>query len=162
MGWSYTGDPLSSPIDAIRFLIGDTDSTEPQLQDEEIAFLVTTWRNKGTMYWAASQAAETIAAKYTREIALSSDSQTLDLSQLSQKYMTLAEQLRSKHWQLLAGGNVDVGGITPGQQPDPSVLPTAFGRGMHDNYQAGEQDFGDWDAFEPLFYYPEVWGTWGL
>lgn len=159
MTWSYSGDPTASPKDAVRFLTGDTDTTEQQLQDEEIAFLVTTWQNKNSVYWTASTAADAIAAKYSREVTLSADNQTLSASELQQKYISMGIKLRAMHFALLAGGNVDVGGITIGEQPQPDVKPTAFGRGMHDNLWAGQQDEGDWNSASQYLYFPEIWGT---
>ena len=42
MSWSYSGDPTSSPTDAVRFEIQDTINTSPLLQDQEIQFAITT------------------------------------------------------------------------------------------------------------------------
>ena len=36
--WSYSGDPLDSALDQVRFTIGDTDSEYPLLQHEELEF----------------------------------------------------------------------------------------------------------------------------
>lgn len=41
MSFSYSGDPTSSDLDECRFLLGDTDSENPILQDEEIAYLIS-------------------------------------------------------------------------------------------------------------------------
>ena len=40
MSWSYSGNPKDSPIDDVRFLVGDTNKNEPILQDEEIQYLI--------------------------------------------------------------------------------------------------------------------------
>lgn len=152
--WSYSGDPASSVQDSIRFLIGDTDGVEPLLSDEEIKYLVDQWYERFSVYYTASMAAQSIAARFAREVTLTSDSQTVAASELQSKYAELAVQLMNHHMQLLAGGTVDVGGILVGGQPDPTVLPMAFGTGMHDNPEAGNQDFGDQQAPIP---YPE-WG----
>ena len=40
MSWSYSGNPKDSPIDEVRFLVGDTNKNEPILQDEEIQYLI--------------------------------------------------------------------------------------------------------------------------
>jgi hypothetical protein len=129
-------------VDAVRLLVGDVDPSEAQLQDEEINFLITTWADKNTLYYAASMAAETIAARYTREINISADSQTLSTGDLQQKYLSLAQRLMALHAQLLAGGLVDAGGVTTGEQPDPTVRPLSFAKGMHDDPEAGPQDMG--------------------
>lgn len=161
MSFNYSGDPSTSDVDAVRFLVGDTDETERQLEDEEIQFLVTTWRSKSSVYWTASMAANSIAAKYTREINVSSDSESLGASELQQKYLTLAETLRALHESLLSGGNVDAGGIDAGEQPDPTVTSPAFGTGMHDDLSVGRQDYGDYgDLANGNARIPEIYGTW--
>lgn len=155
MAFTYGADPTSSTIDAVRFLVGDTDATEAFLSDEEIRWLSDQWENKNSVYYTASMAAEAIAARFAREVTTSSDSQTVSTSELQQKYMDLAVRLRSQHQALLAGGFVDVGGINVGEQPDPTVAPLAFGTGMHDNYEAGNQDYGD--VYTPIWL-PEING----
>ena len=40
MTWSYSGDPGSSPLDEVRFTIGDTNVKDPELQNEEITFVI--------------------------------------------------------------------------------------------------------------------------
>jgi len=155
MTFTYTASPDDEDIDAVRLLVGDVDPTEPQLQDEEIQFLIDTWSYKGSNYYVASMAAETIASRYTREINLSADSQSLQTGELQQKYLTLAERLRMLHDQLFAGGIVDAGGITAGEQPDPTVKPLSFGLGMHDDPEAGQQNFG---GLTVPVWLPEIYG----
>ena len=42
MAFSYSGDPSSSTLDAVRFQLGDTSPVQPLLQDEEINYLIDT------------------------------------------------------------------------------------------------------------------------
>lgn len=58
--WNYSGDPSTSSKDAVRFLIPDTDETNPILLDKEIEYLVTT---EGTVKLAAAAALEVIASQ---------------------------------------------------------------------------------------------------
>lgn len=60
--WSYTGNPSSRAIDKVRFLCGDTDSTNQQVMDDEINFLLSEWNNDA--YTAAAFACEAIAGKF--------------------------------------------------------------------------------------------------
>jgi len=140
MAFTYTGNPAESDLQAIRFLLGDTDITEPLLQDEEILFLASQWALEHSVYYAAAICAETVAARFAREVTVNSDSQTVSTSELQQKYQNLAIQLRSMHEQSMAGGVVDVGGILINEFRDPTVKPLAFARGMHDDPEAGQQD----------------------
>jgi hypothetical protein len=86
MTWTYTGDPNDSARDAIRFLIGDTDSTDQLVTDEEIAWLNTEVSGSATstthLYRASARAANAIGAKFSRL----ADQQIGDLSvKMSQK-----------------------------------------------------------------------------
>ena len=41
MTWTYSGNPSSTERDAVRFLVGDTDTNDQLLSNEEIDYLVT-------------------------------------------------------------------------------------------------------------------------
>lgn len=43
MSFTYSGNPADSPLDAARFLIGDTDENAPIMQDEEISYIIDTY-----------------------------------------------------------------------------------------------------------------------
>lgn len=157
MAFTYEGDLAGSTKDQVRFLVGDTVPEEFFLHDDEITWLVTQWANKGSIYYTASMAAEAIAAKFAREVTVSSDSQTVATSELQQKYLDLAARLLRQHETLLTGGQVDMGGVLVSEQPDPTVSSPAFGTGMHDFVEAGPQDRGDdGNAYRPYWegWYP--------
>ena len=69
MTWTYNGDPASSALSAIRFLIGDTDTADQLVTDEEIAWLNTESGDTPTsltaLYKASAAAARAIAAKFS-------------------------------------------------------------------------------------------------
>lgn len=44
MAWEYSGNPASSDKDKYRFLLSDTDSEEPILQDEEVQFILDEYK----------------------------------------------------------------------------------------------------------------------
>lgn len=90
MTWTYT-DPGSIPRDVVRFLVGDTDSTDPQLSDEEIAFLLSQQSNP---YRAAALAAGSLAAKFSRQVTKSVGTLSLSLSDKAQRYRDLSAQLK--------------------------------------------------------------------
>lgn len=154
MGFTYT-NPTFSEVDAVRFLLGDTNERQALLQDEEIQWVIDTWQGKNSLYFYASVCAEAVAAKLAREVSLSADGQSLSLSELQEKYTRLAHSLRAQHQELLASGvGIHAGGMSAGEQRDPTLLPLAFGTQMHDNPEAGWQDYGDRGAL------PEF-GQWG-
>lgn len=41
MAFTYSGDPSNSKLDECRFLLGDTDESNPILRDEEINYIIT-------------------------------------------------------------------------------------------------------------------------
>lgn len=142
MAFTYDSG-LVTKLDQVRFLVGDADETEVFLQDDEISWLIDIWLPKGSIYYVAAMACEAIAAKFSREVTTTSDSQTVGTSELQRKYLDLAARLLRQHETLLTGGEVSMGGINAGEQPDPTVTRPAFGTGMHDFVEAGPQDRGD-------------------
>lgn len=94
MTWTYSGDPSTSDRDAVRFLVADTDSTDPLINDEEIAYLLAVYTEPPH---AATAAARAIAAKFSRQ---SDQARTVgdltlseSLSQKSQQYHHLGDHL---------------------------------------------------------------------
>lgn len=147
MTFTYNGSPSVSDRDAVRFLVGDTVEAEHFLEDEEVEFLITQWETKGTMFYVASKAAESIATRLAREIDINADGQNLSLASLYDRYMKLAADLIWQHQDALVGGSsLYAGGMDAHESPDSSVAPLSFGTGMHDNMEAGQQDFGNVDA----------------
>lgn len=95
MAWNYTpGDP--SPTNQVRFYIGDTVSTDPQLQDEEIAFLVT---QEALPIRAAILACRRLAARYARMTYTVGDGLAKQYQVLQQHYLSLAAALRLENAQ---------------------------------------------------------------
>jgi hypothetical protein len=67
LGWSYNASLLAqSPRFQVRRMIGDVLSEQPQLQDEEIDFLLST-QPGGDVYLAAAQGCRDLAAQYSRK-----------------------------------------------------------------------------------------------
>ena len=144
MTWSYSGDPASSDRDAIRFYIGDTDTTLQLLQDEDIDFLLLKWMpvyNSDLL--TAAAAAEIVANHFAREVSVSADGVSVGSNELQQKYNDLAMNLRDMYKIEQIGTP-----ILPGIWDltwDPSIKALRFGVGFTDNYLAGRQDYGDYD-----------------
>lgn len=61
MAWTYTNSPATSQRDEVRFLVGDTVSTEQLVSDEEIAYAIV---QNSNIKEAASIIAEAIAMKF--------------------------------------------------------------------------------------------------
>lgn len=133
MPWSY--DPnLVSDVDQVRFLIGDTLSTDPQLQNEEISAFLTIHAND--VRATAIAAARALSARYTRQ----ADKWVGDLkilnSQKSRQYARLAEDLGKSSSASISGipsaGGISVSKKEMAEEDEDRVVPF-FKRGMHDN-----------------------------
>lgn len=145
MTYSYAG-PGVTDKDTIRFLIQDTDpegAGEWQVTDEEIQWVYDTWY---PLYhsdsYVAAQLADTIAARYAREASYSADGVSVSLGPVGDQYRALAAQLREQYKSELVGTTVDAGGMAPDEQLLPGTKPFSFGKGMHDDVEAGAQEFG--------------------
>lgn len=132
--WSYSGDPSARPLDAVRYLIGDTDPAQPKIRDAEILWAISEEPNK---YLAAAACAETIAGQYA---AIASRSRTVgDLSISEQngsrctEYRTLADRLRATAVRkgaplARAGSTSSERQFTVGQMDNPqNLLPVTLG-----------------------------------
>lgn len=95
MSWTYSGDPFSSELDSVRFLLGDTDTTDKlPISDEEVTWLLS--ENNDNVYFAAAAAAEQVAGQFAREVPYAADGVSYGGDELQNKYMSLAAQLREE------------------------------------------------------------------
>ena len=95
MTWTYGGNPSSPPRDEVRFLVGDTDTTNQLLTDEEIAYLLAQWNNSA--YIAASHGCDSLASKFAAKSDYSKSVGDLSIStqfgQQSDRYRSLGATL---------------------------------------------------------------------
>lgn len=91
MTWSYD-ESLPTSVDTIRFLVGDTDESDPQLSDEGIQYFVDTISN---LYLAAAQACQTLATKYSRMADQTVGGVSRSYSQISTAYAARSGELTS-------------------------------------------------------------------
>jgi hypothetical protein len=82
-------DPADSPVDAVRFLVGDT-GTPAQLTDAEIQFALDQQAN---IYAAAAMCARALAGRYARRVDGKFETIESKDSQLSRNYDMLARNL---------------------------------------------------------------------
>lgn len=117
MAWSY--DPTSlgtttaaEQLNAVRLLTGDTDTTDQQLQDEEITFALS--QSGSNIYTAGVWAANAIASKYSRLVTTELDGALrAEYSDLASNYRNLAIQLREDGRRYSAGAlGLEAGGIS--------------------------------------------------
>ena len=147
MAGTYTYDaPGVSDKDTVRFLLQDTDphgAGEWQVTDEEIQWAYETWYPIHQSHnYVAATLADTIAARYAREASYSADGVSVSLGPVGDQYRALAASLREQDKSLHVGGYPDAGGIAPDEQLEPGTKPFSFGKGIHDNIEAGPQEYG--------------------
>lgn len=140
MTWTYGGTPGSSTAaerrDSVRYLVGDTDTSDQQTTDEEISFALTQASNN--VYGAASIVCRAIAAKYARLVSTSFDSVRIQYGERQDHYEKLAVQ-REREAKRFGGGlgTPVAGGISISEmdavEDDADRPQPAFRRGQFEN-----------------------------
>ena len=116
MAWSYDPTDLdtttaSGRLNTVRLLVGDTNTEDQQVQDEEITFGLS--ENGNNVYYAGAWIARAIASKYSRQVTISLDGALkADYSDLSKQYKVLADDLEYQGKTSGAVIGVLAGGIT--------------------------------------------------
>ena len=116
MAWSYDETDLgttttSGRLNSVRLLLGDTDTNDQQVQNEEIVFALAQANNN--IYYASAWAARTVAAQYARKVNTQLDGAlSADYSDLSKHYASLAESLEYQGKKAGAVVGIKAGGIT--------------------------------------------------
>lgn len=158
MAWSYSGDPGTSDKDELRFMVADTDDTVPLLTDEEIGYLISRWMPRyGSMQMVASVAAASIGRKFAGVTSIQADGVSVNVSEISKAYADMAASLRQEAERADIGGELDMSDIMVGMRPDPGIIPLSFAKGMHDNIEAGQQDFGSNPYWSELINWSPGW-----
>ena len=116
MSWSYDATDLdtttsSGRLNTVRFLVGDTETLDQQVQDEEVTFALS--ENGNNVYLSAAWVARAIASKYARRVTTQLDGALqANYSDLSKQYMQLADQLEYQGKTSGAAVGILAGGIT--------------------------------------------------
>jgi hypothetical protein len=138
MTWTYDGTPGTDTAakrrDAVRVLVGDTDTNDQQIQDEEIEFALS--QNSKNVYFAAAQTARMIMGLYSRRVDSDLEGVSADYSDRIEHYRRLAvaldKQAKSKGGAL---GTPKAGGISidamesakdDSDRPDPAFKRNQF------------------------------------
>lgn len=116
MAWSYDATNLGTNtepqrINSVRLLVGDTNTNDQQVQNEEIVFALS--QNGNGIYYAAAWIARSIASLYARKVDTQLDGALqASYSDLQEHYLKLADQL--EYQGKTSGGSVGViaGGIS--------------------------------------------------
>jgi hypothetical protein len=115
MAWTYDETDLSEStasgrLNAVRLLVGDTDTLDQQLLNEEVDFsLVQAGDN---VYVAASWCARVVASKYARRVNTEvSGALKADYSDLYDHYTALSDNLETQGRKFSSTLGFSVGGI---------------------------------------------------
>lgn len=136
--WTYDPTTLGTTTaeerrNSVRFLVGDTDTSDQQTQDEEIAFALS--QTGDNVYHAGAFIAEAIAAKFARLVTSEVD-RTLRVrySDMQAQYRALAQDLREQG-RRFGGLTISAGGINVNEMEiarDNPLRPLATYRGEFD------------------------------
>lgn len=134
MGWSYNVSLIYNyGKDYIRFLVGDTQTTDQQLQDEEI---LATMATRSTPYGAAAELCLALSTKFSRMVDQSAGSFKIAYSNMAKAYASRALQYEQKA-ALEGSGNPYAGGISiadmQSQEGNSDRVNPIFTIGMDDN-----------------------------
>lgn len=116
MAWSYDPTDLdtttaSGRLNTVRLLVGDTETLDQQVQNEEITFGLS--ENGNNVYYAGAWIARAISSKYSRKVNTSLDGALkADYSDLAKQYKVLADDLEYQGKTSGAVIGVLAGGIT--------------------------------------------------
>lgn len=149
MAFTYGSDPANSNRDAVRLLIGDTDSGDALLQDSEVDYFLGLFGTTGDerVRPAAIRACEAIAGKFARQTDTTNQGLSVAASKRMQHYQSLAADLRA---QQSTEATVFLGGSSFSESEklddNADLIPPSFRRGMD-----------DWDRPQDLD--PNRWGN---
>ncbi len=131
MTWTYSGDPAATDRDAVRFMIGDTDSTDEQLSDEEVAYAIA---QEATLTHAAIYLARGLATKFARLVDMAIGDLKYSYSQRQGNYESLVERLETIRDESAASpyaGGISVSDKDTREEDSDRVDPI-FKKGMFD------------------------------
>ncbi len=94
MAWTYSGDPSTNDKDAVRVRVGDTDSTDELLQDEEILFFLT--ERSSNVLLASADSAIAIAGQFSRKVNVKNLSLSVNATDRAKAYLELAKKFREQ------------------------------------------------------------------
>jgi orotate phosphoribosyltransferase-like protein len=116
MAWSYDPTDLdtttaSGRLNTVRLLVGDTETLDQQVQNEEITFGLS--ENGNNVYYAGAWVARAISSKYSRKVTTQLDGAlSADYSDLAKQYKAVADDLEYQGKTSGAVIGVLAGGIT--------------------------------------------------
>ena len=135
MTWSYNAPLLAtSPKDVVRLLIGDTNTANQLLQDEEIAYILT---RRPNTYGAAAECCRSLATRFATEATTKAGNTEIMYSDISKAYAARATAFESQAANSGAGLPY-AGGLSQADKEnameDSDRVPPQFALGDDDNF----------------------------
>ena len=152
MSWSYSATDLNTTtsagrINTVRLLVGDTDTTDQLVQNEEITFALS--QTGDNVYYGAVWICRAIAAKFSRLVTTTLDgSLCANYSDKAKQYNQLAVQIEAQGKKTsgkslgISAGGISVSDMTVVNATTDRVKP-AFSINQFDNPEAGGQYLPD-------------------
>lgn len=152
MSWSYDVSDLntttsSGRLNSVRLLVGDTDTSDQLVQNEEIVFALS--QANDNVYYAAGWTCRVIAAKFSRMVDTQLDGALqASYSDRAKQYQQLASQVEAQGKKTSGkslgafGGGISVSDVSVVNSDTDRIKP-AFSIGQFDNVEAGEQYIPD-------------------
>ena len=116
MAWTYDvsdlgTDTASGRLNSVRLLVGDTETLDQQLQNEEIVFALA--QNTDNVYLTASWLAKVLASKFSRLVDTQLDGALqAKYSDLAKRYTELSDTLEYQGKKIGGGLGAVAGGMT--------------------------------------------------
>lgn len=134
--YTYTFSPGTVPLDTVRFLVGDTDMTQPLLSDQEINYAITNYNAGLRAAWFLAKA---LGAKFARQVTSTAGKLSQDASDRAKAFNQLAKEL----WhQITIGAVPSFGGVSVSQKQaadsDFGSVQPSFTKDQFDNPEAAQ------------------------
>jgi|SRR5210317_996858 len=154
MAWTYDETNLDSTtaagrLNVVRLLIGDTDTNDQLIKNEEITFALA--QANDNVYFAASWSARTISAQFARRVTTKLDGAlSANYSDLAKQYKALSDDLREQGQKYsMTSASLKAGGISNAAIDAAQALTdrpsAAFSKGQFDNPPNDSQYIRDYD-----------------
>lgn len=149
MTWTYSGDPSLTPIDAVHYLIGDTNAASPLATDEECRYAL---RQEGqNAFLAAASLADTKARSFIHApVSVKDGTTAINYGDQVKAWSMLAAELRTQA-SIRTSIGIYVGGQSVSEHQGDAhhndlVQPFATTR-LHDPARRhGRTDAWDWEG----------------
>jgi len=152
MAWSYDVADLntttsSGRLNTVRLLVGDTDTSDQLVQNEEITFALA--QVGDNIYYAGSWVCKVIAAKFSRMVTTTLDGAlSANYSDRAKQYQQLSIQIEAQGKKTsgkslgVFGGGISVVGVEA-VRANPDRVKPAFTVNQFDNVEAVDQYITD-------------------